>query len=70
MPEGPEVWALHKAIEKYGLSAQSYGKHLFINNRDLSFGLKGRVKLIDGNIQKTSNHWMLGFNKQIGRAHV
>ena len=63
MPEAPEVWALHKAIERYGLKCEAYGKHLFVNGCDISFGLKGKVRLVDGNIEKSSNHWMLGYNR-------
>ena len=62
MPEGLEVHALAYAIQKIGIPCQSYGKHLYINGRDLSFGLMGKVKLNNGIIEKTGNHWMTGYN--------
>jgi len=63
MPEGPEVFALAYAIQKYGLHCESYGKHLFINNSDLSFGLIGKVKIVNGIIEKNTNHWRTGYNR-------
>ena len=63
MPEGPEVYALAHAIKSWGTECQSYGKHIFINNTDLSFGLKGHVVTINGQIAKKANHWMLGHEK-------
>ena len=43
MPEGPEVFALCLALNRLGLDAECYGKHLFHNRLDYSFGLNGRV---------------------------
>lgn len=52
MPEGPEVWILSKAINRYyidtvDVKTNSYGKHLIINDiiEDWSFGLTGKVKI-------------------------
>ena len=49
MPEGPEIWILSKAINKYYLKDKttSIGKHLIIKdiNEDWSFGLTGKVEI-------------------------
>jgi hypothetical protein len=44
MPEGPEVWILSKVC---GLPC--YGKHLFVGDKDWSFGLSGTVYIDDTN---------------------
>jgi formamidopyrimidine-DNA glycosylase len=49
MPEGPEVWILSKAVNKFYKKDRtiSYGKHLFIldKSENWSFGLTGNVAL-------------------------
>ena len=70
MPEGPELWILSKAINSYyGFErTESYGKHLFIFKNDLktegenwSFGLNGKVQLLDNNeLIKMNNGWING----------
>ena len=62
MPEGPEIYALSKAIQKCGIQCESYGKHLYIYNRDWSFGLGGRVAYKDGKIIKGESGWIIGKN--------
>lgn len=65
MPEGPEIWILSEAINKYYHveKTKAYGKHLFVfpslekmeSNKILkcgenwSFGLTGKVKILDNN---------------------
>jgi formamidopyrimidine-DNA glycosylase len=65
MPEGPEVWALSYALQKLGLSCQSYGKHLLCNNVDYSFGLTGAVH-IDTNLtlQKIKKGFVYGSEQE------
>lgn len=70
MPEGPEVWILSQAINKYfGFEkAESYGKHLFVFNNNFkiegenwSFGLTGKVEIIDNNnLTKRNTGWIYG----------
>jgi formamidopyrimidine-DNA glycosylase len=65
MPEGPEVWFLHVCINKYYEynKCESYGKHLFIcnENRNLSFGLTGKIKINDDKtISKVNTGWIYG----------
>lgn len=62
MPEGPEVWILSKAINRYymetvNVKTNSYGKHLIINDimEDWSFGLTGKVKIDHNNNLKKIN---------------
>lgn len=52
MPEGPEVWALAYCLKKLGLECESYGKHLFCNGIDYSFGLSGGMR-ISNNLKLT-----------------
>lgn len=65
MPEGPEIWFLHICINKYYdfNKTESYGKHLFIfdQNRNLSFGLTGKIKINQDNIiTKINTGWIYG----------
>jgi formamidopyrimidine-DNA glycosylase len=62
MPEGPEVWILSKAINRYyidtvDVKTNSYGKHLIINDimEDWSFGLTGKLKIDHNNNLKKIN---------------
>lgn len=62
MPEGPEVWILSKAINRYyidtvDVKTNSYGKHLIINDimEDWTFGLTGKVKIDHNNNLKKIN---------------
>lgn len=43
MPEGPEVYALSIALNRLELHSECFGKHLFYNGSDYTFGLNGRV---------------------------
>lgn len=54
MPEGPEVFALAYALRVLGVSAHSYGKHVFFadTHEDWSFGLSGTVALHAGVLTK------------------
>lgn len=45
MPEGPEVWALGYALNLLGIHCKVYGKHLWYNGLDYSFGLTGGIHL-------------------------
>jgi formamidopyrimidine-DNA glycosylase len=55
MPEGPEIWILSKAINKYYhfQKTTSYGKHLFVldgeKGENWSFGLTGKVFITEDN---------------------
>ena len=57
MPEGPEIWILSEAINKFYHTekTRAYGKHLFVFNKDStigenwSFGLTGKLCLLDNN---------------------
>lgn len=71
MPEGPEIWILSEAINKFYHTAKtvSYGKHLFIFNtndenlecEDWSFGLTGKVCISDNNeLIKLETGWLFG----------
>lgn len=67
MPEGPEVWILSCAINKYYDDPNktfAYGKHLFINEKkeDWSFGLTGKVYIKDSTyeLQKIDSGWLYG----------
>lgn len=67
MPEGPEVWILSKAINKYyGYEkTKAYGNDLFVFNDDScekwSFGLTGRVQILDdGKLIKLDTGWIYG----------
>lgn len=62
MPEGPEVYALAKALQALGFHCWSYGKHLrFENGEDWSFGLVGKVHLSDKNeLTKSGNSTYTG----------
>lgn len=69
MPEGPEVWILSEAINKYYHceKTKAYGKHLFVFNsefdtgRNWSFGLTGKVQILDDNsIIKMNTGWIYG----------
>ena len=57
MPEGPEIWILSQAINKYygGEYAQSYGKHLIYKGQDWSFGLTGKVNINDDDVLEKIN---------------
>jgi ribosomal protein S13 len=68
MPEGPEIWILSEAINKYYHceKTRAYGKHLFVFNdekdaENWSFGLTGRVCLLDNNeLIKLHTGWICG----------
>lgn len=65
MPEGPEVWILSEAINKYysGDKTESIGKHLIVkdSNEDWSFGLTGRVEIDDNDeLHKLDFGWLYG----------
>ena len=66
MPEGPEVWILSKAINKFFTDENktiSYGKHLFQNNEkeDWSFGLTGKVLITEtSELIKISSGYVCG----------
>lgn len=67
MPEGPEVWILSEAINKFYHSHKtvSYGKHLFIftdaGGENWSFGLTGMVQINDNNqLVKLNTGWLHG----------
>jgi hypothetical protein len=52
MPEGPEVHALVTGLTRAGVPCSSHGKHLFVDGKDFSFGLAGRVSLTGHQVQK------------------
>ena len=70
MPEGPEVWILSEAINKFYHceKTRAYGKHLFVfgSNKggyglNWSFGLTGKVQILDDNsIIKLNTGWIYG----------
>lgn len=68
MPEGPEIWILSEAINKFYHSekTKAYGKHLFIfknekEGENWSFGLTGKVCLLDNNeLIKLHTGWICG----------
>jgi len=70
MPEGPEIWILSEAINKYYHSNKtiSYGKHLFVFINSINtegenwfFGLNGTVKINDNNeLLKMDTGWIYG----------
>jgi formamidopyrimidine-DNA glycosylase len=68
MPEGPEIWILSEAINKFYHTekTKSYGKHLFVfkNEKECenwSFGLTGKVSLLDNNeVVKINTGWIFG----------
>jgi len=68
MPEGPEIWILSEAINKYYHyeKTTAYGKHLFVFKNDKegenwSFGLTGKVCLLDNNdLIKLHTGWICG----------
>ena len=68
MPEGPEVWILSEAINKYYHFEKTvvYGKHLFVFNNEKegenwSFGLTGKVQITDDDkLNKLNTGWIYG----------
>jgi len=69
MPEGPEIWILSEAINKFYHAEKTrvYGKHLFVFNKDSnagenwSFGLTGKACLLDNNeLIKNHTGWICG----------
>ncbi len=73
MPEGPEIWILSEAINKYYHceKTRAYGKHLFVFKNDFgsgenwSFGLTGKVQILDDNsIRKQNTGWIYGDQRQ------
>ena len=66
MPEGPEVYALAAALNKCGVPAASYGKHLFVAHEDWSFGLSGTVALQHGVLSKINKGFATGGIKGAG----
>ena len=70
MPEGPEVWILSKAINKYYNKENTYsvGKHLFVIdiNENWSFGLTGKVFIGSSDVLcKIDSGWVYGDKLQI-----
>ena len=75
MPEGPEVWILSEAINKFYHTekTKAYGKHLFIfdsENKNIcenwSFGLTGRVNISDdNNLTKLNTGWIYGYQLEL-----
>jgi formamidopyrimidine-DNA glycosylase len=73
MPEGPEVWILSEAINKFYRSEKTivYGKHLFVFNEqsksdgeNWSFGLTGTVQINDDDkLIKINSGWIYGDQK-------
>lgn len=74
MPEGPEVWLLSKAINKfYNDKNKTYtiGKHLIIEDvkEDWSFGLTGKVEIdVNGNLHKLESGWLYGEKKHFNNG--
>lgn len=68
MPEGPEIWILSKAINKFYNfeKTSSYGKHLYVfktskEHENWSFGLSGKVQILDNNqLNKMNTGWICG----------
>ena len=70
MPEGPEVWILSEAINKFYHFEKTvvYGKHLFVFNdqskshgENWSFGLTGKVQITDDDkFIKINSGWIYG----------
>ena len=72
MPEGPEIWILSEAINKFYHyeKTRAYGKHLFIFDSTFlkggcginwSFGLTGKVQILDDNsLIKKDSGWIYG----------
>ena len=68
MPEGPEIWILSEAINKFyhAEKTKAYGKHLFVfknekERENWSFGLTGKVCLLDNNeLMKLHTGWICG----------
>jgi len=73
MPEGPEIWILSEAINKFYHSeiTKAYGKHLFVfgtgkenireKGENWSFGLTGKVCISDNNeLIKINSGWIYG----------
>lgn len=66
MPEGPEVWILSEAINKFYNceKTKSYGKHLFVLlpkcSKNWSFGLTGKVQISDNNELIKLKSWVCG----------
>lgn len=68
MPEGPEIWILSEAINKFyhTKKTKSDGKHLFVfknekEGENWSFGLTGKVSLLDNNeVIKINTGWIFG----------
>jgi formamidopyrimidine-DNA glycosylase len=62
MPEGPEIWALGYALNLMGIHAKIYGKHLWYNGLDYSFGLTGGIHISMGeNRRYTIEHIPRGY---------
>lgn len=75
MPEGPEVYILSKAINRFYKNddfSQAIGKHLQLRerNEDWSFGLQGKVRLNErGELSKPSYAaFTTGYIKPIGEC--
>lgn len=67
MPEGPEVHILSIALNDMGIPTNCYGKHLFVDGEDWSFGLSGRVSINDkGILTKRKGGYMPGIIKKVG----
>lgn len=68
MPEGPEIWILSEAINKFYHceKTKAYGKHLFIfengkNGDNWTFGLNGKINILDNNeMLKIHSSWICG----------
>lgn len=65
MPEGPEIWILSKAINKFysNDNTMSFGKHLIVNDikENWSFGLNGKANVSSYNeLVKIDSGWVNG----------
>lgn len=64
MPEGPEIWILSEAINKHFNTNKTiaYGKHLFFieNGENWSFGLTGKINLVNNELTKLNVGWING----------
>ncbi len=65
MPEGPEIYILSKAINKYFENenySYSKGKHLRLleTNEDWSFALNGTVRIEENNLLKVESGFLFG----------
>jgi formamidopyrimidine-DNA glycosylase len=62
MPEGLEVYHLACVLRARGVEpgARSIGKHLYVQGQDWTFGLSGRVNVVDGKLVKINTGRVYG----------